>query len=68
MRHLSYISTKARPISKPGEIEAAVTVTKICERRVELTIVHGIIVLVAAPSSCDQPHDRVQKIYGIRSR
>jgi hypothetical protein len=68
MRHLSLISTKARPLSKPGEIEAAVTVMKICEPRVEPSIAHGIIVLVAAPSSRDQPHDRVQKIYGIRSR
>lgn len=68
MRHLSLISTKARPISKPGEIEAAVTVTKISEPRVEPSIAHGIIVLVAAPSSCDQPRDRDQKIYGIRSR
>ncbi len=43
MRHLSLISTKARPTSKPREIEAAVTFTQICEPRVELSVVPGII-------------------------
>ena len=61
MRHLSLTSTKSRPISKPSEIEAAVVVTKICEPRVKPAILHGNIVLVAAPSRCDQRHGRDQK-------
>jgi hypothetical protein len=61
MRHLSYITTKARPISKPSEIEAAVAVTKTCEPRVKPAILHGNIVLVAASSRCDQRHGRDQR-------